>query len=303
MPENTFGTVQMAAFIPEIVAGVALGKLRNASVLLPTVTRDSELTTQKVGNKILVPRRGSVSVNDKAAGTKVTYQNPTADQAEVTLDKHKEITFLLEDVAAAMQNQDALNGYVEDGVIAAAEQLDADILALYASLSNSIGSAGTDIDADLVVDARKTLTDNKAPFALRFLVMSTKDEAALLKEEKFTSSAWVSDQGDAIREAFMGRRYGFNLLVHQGVPTSGSSPTSTHNIAYQKGAFVVATRPLPAVPEGFGAKSAVVTDPASGLTVRVTYSWNNDHLAVQCTIDLLYGVAILRDELACEVLS
>lgn len=300
---DTLDQTKMAVFIPEIVAQTALGALRNYSALLPTVTRDTNLTSQKMGDKVKVPKRGAVTANDKAAGTAVTYQNPLGTEIEVTLNKHKEVTFVLEDVVAAMQNQDTLLGYVTDGIIALAEQLDSDLLALYASITNDVGTGGTDITADTIVDARKTLTDNKAPFADRFLVMSAKDEAALLKVEKFTSSNWIDDAGLAMKEAFMGRRYGFSLLVHQGVKTSGSSPTSTHCLAYQRGAFVVATRPLPNPPSDLGVRSANVSDPASGLSCRVSYSWNADLLAVQVTIDVLYGVAILRNELACEVLT
>lgn len=300
---DTLTTTTNAEFIPEIVAQVALGQLRNSSVLLPTVTRHDELTTAKVGDKVKVPKRGAVSVNDKTATNAVTLQNPTATVVEVTLDKHKEITFLLEDVAAAMENQSSLEGYIQDGMISLAEQVDTDILALYAGLSNDVGTGGTDLTPDTIVDARKTLTDNKAPMTERYLVMASKDEAALLKTEKFTSAAWMEDAGQALKEAMLGRRYGFSLLVHQGVPTSGSSPTNTHCIAYQKGAFVVATRPLPTPPAEYGAKSVYVTDPKSGLGIRVTHSWNADYLGVQVTLDVLYGVAELRDELAVEVLT
>jgi hypothetical protein len=293
----------MDAFIPEIVANVALGRLRNSSVLLPTVTRNSELTPATVGKKILVPRRGTVTSHDKVAGTAVTPQNPMATQVEVTLDTHKEVTFILEDVAAAMANPDALNGYVEDGMIELAERIDAAIIAEYAKFDGSVGVAGTDVDADLVVDARKVLNDAKAPLSERYLVVSTKDEAALLKEEKFTSAQIIADAGQAMREAFLGRKYGFNILVHQGIVETGSSPSATHNIAYQRGAIVVATRPLPLAPEGMGAKAAYVQDPESGLGIRVTYSYDTDLLGLKVTLDVLYGVDSLRSEFGCEVLA
>lgn len=300
---DTLGVVQMDAFIPEIVANVALGRLRNASALLPTVTRNSELTTATLGKKVLVPKRGTVTSHDKAAGTAVTPQNPTATQVEVELDTHKEVTFILEDVAAAMANPEALNGYVEDGMIELAERIDTAILAKYADAGDSVGSAGTDVDADLVVDARKALTDAKAPLSDRYLVVSSKDEAALLKEEKFTSAQVIADAGQAMREAFLGRKYGFSILVHQGVVETGSSPTSTHNMAYQKGAICVATRPLPLPPEGMGVKAAYVQDPESGLGIRVLYSYDTDLLGLKVTLDVLYGVETLREELIVEVLA
>ena len=43
--------------------------------------------------------------------------------------------------------------------------------------------------------------------------------------------------------------------------------------------------------------------PDSGLVVRVTTAYNATYLGVQVTIDVLYGVAKLRDEKAVVVLT
>ena len=62
-------------------------------------------------------------------------------------------------------------------------------------------------------------------------------------------------------------------------------------------------RGLPDAPAGTGAQTSVVQDPASGLALRVTMAYNAANLGVQVTVDVLYGVAKLRDEKAVVVLS
>jgi len=44
-------------------------------------------------------------------------------------------------------------------------------------------------------------------------------------------------------------------------------------------------------------------DPESGIVLRVLYAYNPTYLGVQVTMDVLYGVAELRDEAGIVVLS
>ena len=44
---------------------------------------------------------GALTVNDKAANTAVTLQTPDDSAVSVTLNKHKEVSFLIEDIARA----------------------------------------------------------------------------------------------------------------------------------------------------------------------------------------------------------
>ena len=63
----------------------------------------------------------------------------------------------------------------------------------------------------------------------------------------------------------------------------------------------ILTRPLPTAPEGMGAVQTVMAE--DGIAIRVTMSYSPDYLGVQCTVDVLYGVAELRDEFGVVVLT
>ena len=126
-----------------MVAAQSLGKLKSNTVLARIVNRDYDAEVANAGKIVSVPIRGALSVNDKAANTAYTLQAVSDSSVRVTLNKHKEVSFLIEDPARAMASYDALSGYMADAVLGIAEQIDTDIAALYSSFTQTIdASAG-----------------------------------------------------------------------------------------------------------------------------------------------------------------
>lgn len=289
-------------FIPQIWANTALEILRNRVVLAKLVTRDSDIAAFQVGDTLNIPYPGAFTANDKAANTAVTLQTPTATTTTVQLNKHKEASFLVEDAARATANQDIIQRYMEAAIVPIAEQIETDLLGLYSTFSNSVGTSGTDITASVIRSARKKLNDQKAPMDNRALVVSTKDEIAILGDSNL-QTFFAFAQSQAPKEGSIGRLYGFDVYVSQLVPVVTGTPNSTKNLAFDPGAIILAMRGLPDAPAGTGAQTAVVQDPVSGLSLRVTMAYNASNLGVQVTVDVLYGVAKLRDEKAVVVLS
>jgi hypothetical protein len=290
------------SFIPQIWANTALEILRNKVVAAKLVTRDSDVAAFQVGDTLNIPYPGAFTANDKAANTAVTLQVPTATTTSVTLNKHKEASFLIEDAARATANQDLIARYMEAAIVPIAESIESDILGLYSSFTNTVGTSGTDITAATVRSARKKLNDNKAPQDKRVLIVSDKDEIALLGDSNL-QNYFAFSQTQGVAEGSIGRLYGFDVYQSQLVPAIAGSPVSTKNLAFDPGAVILAMRGLPDAPAGSGAQTSVVQDPISGLSLRVTMAYNASNLGVQVTVDVLYGVAKLRDEKAVVVLS
>lgn len=292
----------LAPFIPTLIANTALEILRNYIVMAPLVTHDSDIAAFNVGDTLNIPYPGVFVANDKAANTAVTLQVPTATTTSVVLNKHKEASFLLEDRGAALANQDVLKIYAEAAVIPIAEQIEADIFALYPSFTNTTGTSGTNLNYATLVATRKMMNDNKVSKSNRYLAISDKDEAALLSDTTMIPYFQYGNTSSLV-DGSLPSIAGFKLLPSQLVPSVAGSPTSTKNFAFDPGSIILATRGLPAAPAGSGANSAVVTDPLSGITLRSTVAYNASLLGVQVTIDVLYGVAKLRNEKAVIVLS
>lgn len=295
-------TVTSAAnFIPEIWAQRALQALRANVVLAKLVSRDTAADAFTVGDTLHIPVPGTFTANDKAAGGNVTTQVPTDSAVTLVLNKHKEVTFLIEDAVRAQQNQDVMDRYLSNAVIPLAEAIENDIFALYSGFSTTVGTTGTDLTATSIRSARKALNDNKAPKAGRFMVVSDKDEISILGDSNL-SSYFAFSQPEAVREGSSGRVYGFDLYQSQLVPTVAGTPVSTKNIAGTPEFGLLAMRGLPESGNP-GVEQMNVTDPESGLTLRQTISYNPNALGVQITLDVLYGVVELRDACGVTVLS
>lgn len=293
-------------FIPEVWANTALEVLRSQSVLARIVTRDTDVASFQEGDILHIPYPGTFTANNKAAGAAVTLQQPTGGtMVNVTLNKHKEVSFLFEDFARALaqgQSMDAYMAAMMEPIVAVIED---DLFALYAGLATNVGTTGTDIGAATVRAAWKRLSDNKCPTTNRHLVVSTKDAMALLGDSSLQQFFAFNEsmRGDISQGEISKNLYGFRVWWSDRVPVVAGAPNSTKNLALNPGAFILAMRGLPEPPQGTGARSASVRDETSGLVLRATTSYNPDHLGVQVTLDVLYGVAELRDEKGTTVLA
>ena len=289
-----------------IIGMEALAQLRSNLVLVKRVNRNYENEVAQYGKAVTIPFFGALTANDKTAGSDVTVQDATSTGITVTLNKHKESTFIIEDIDKALSRGDILQGYMGSAITVLAEKVESDLIALYSGLSQEIGTGGTDVTAALIRTARKTLTDAKAPTSNRTLLLSTKDVNALMAADSQFLMA-VNQRGNAqtLEEGIIGRYMGFDVMESQLVPVvTADNPDSTHNIAFHKDAFALVVRPLPTdIPGNLGAVASIVQDPESGLGLRVVLSYNGNRLGVQCTVDILYGVAELRDTFGVEVLS
>ncbi len=293
-------------YIPEIWANRAMDFLRNEIVLARLVTKDSDVAAFNVGDVLHIQFPGKFTAADKSPDTPVVPSVP-ADESEVlvTLDRHKHVTFLVEDRAAALANQNLIDIYSRAAAAALAEAIESDLFALYASLTETVGTSGADITEAAILDARERLNRHNIPRRPRYLVISPKDEKALLQIPRFTEADKIGTERalQALAEGALGRIHGFDVFVSPMVPVVSGTPDSTKNLAFHPEAFILAMRSLPMPPPNTGARGAVIRDEMSGLVLRAVVAYNPSHLGVQVTLDVLYGVAVLRNKAGVVVLS
>ena len=292
-----------AGFIPQAWAQRALDILRTNIVLARLVTKDQSFEPGWRGKTLNIPYPGTFTAQDKAADAQATVQTPSGGATvSVTLNRHKYIDFIVEDVAEAQASQSLMDRYVRGAAIALGDAVEDDLFALYAGLSTSIGTSGTDLSAATIRTARKSLNDAKVPLADRHLIFSSKDEIALLADAGL-QNYFAYSKSSAIAEGSLGNIYGFNLWMSQRVPVVAGTPNSTKNLALTPEAFILATRPFRDVPQGSGAQATTVTDPETGLVIRVIHQYDINYRGVRVGFDILYGVAELRDACGLVVLS
>src|SRR5688500_17868033 len=63
------------------------------------------------GNKLNIPFLSSYDARDKAAGTPVTFDANTETEIEISINKHKYLAFLIEDISSVQSNYNLQNIY------------------------------------------------------------------------------------------------------------------------------------------------------------------------------------------------
>lgn len=283
---------QLDDSIATIIAAEALGYLKANTVLARLVARDWDNEIARYGQVVKIPFTGALSANAKSEGATVTLQQPADASITVTLNKHKEVSFLLEDYGRALARPAYLAAYITDGMAVVAEQIDGDIAALYSSITNTIAAltANGGLKEVDFRNARRLLNAAKAPLGERYAVLNEDADYEFLGIEKAVNRDYAATLGQAAAASHMGRFMGFDVFMDQKIVTAASQ---NKNLMFQRNAFALAMRPLPPAPQGAGVVQRVSDEDGMGL--RVTISYNPDYLGVQVTIDVLYGVAVLRN--------
>lgn len=275
---------------PEVVAREALMVLRNNAVMANLVHRDysNEFVTG-VGDTITIRKPATFEAKEYD-GSKITVQDASESGVPVKLDKHLDVSFAVTSAQLTMDIADFSKQLLVPAMQAFADKVDLYLLGLKSDIKNVV--PGTENVQNDVVDARSKLTKAAAPLTERRFVYDSDTEAKLLKTDLFISAEKVGDEGTALREASLGRKYGMDFYVDQNADTAGVG-----GLAFHKNAFALVTRPL-ALPQG-AAKAAIVNYDGFGL--RVVFGYDLDTKTDTISIDMICGVKTLDKNLAAVI--
>ena len=283
---------------PDIIAREALMVLRNNAVMANLVHRDySEEFVAGVGDKITVRKPAKFEAKEFDASKGITVQDATENSVDVTMDKHLDVSFAVTSKQLTLDIASFSEQFLKPAMQAFADKVDKYLIALEADITNRVNHAdGLFAPADIIA-ARKYLTDSAAPTTERRLVIGSQADADLLSNELFISAEKVGDNGTALREASLGRKFGFDIYTDQNIEKTEDNYTPS--VAFHKNAFALVTRPL-ALPNG-AAKSAIVNYDGFGL--RVVYGYDITTKTDTISIDMLCGVKTLDKDLAAVVVD
>ena len=281
---------------PDIIAREALMVLRNNAVMANLVHRDySGDFVGAVGDTITV-RKPATFVANEYNGTSITVQDATETGVPVVMDKHLDVSFAVTSKQMTLDIADFSAQLLVPAMQAFADKIDSYLIGLEAGATNRVAHAdGAIAPADMIA-ARKFLTQNAAPMADRRFVVGATAEADLLGNELFVSADKVGDEGTALREASLGRKFGMDVYTDQNIAKTGDYVPS---IAFHKNAMALVTRSL-ALPQG-AAKSAIMNYDGFGL--RVVYGYDMQTKTDTVSIDMLCGVKLLDQNLIAVVVD
>lgn len=154
----------------------------------------------------------------------------------------------------------------------------------YAASGNVHQVAGTDFFKG-VNAARRAMDEALVP-ADRILLVGTAVEEQILNDDRFIRADYAGDNS-ALREAVIGRIYGYDIIV---------SPLIPHGDAYlfHRTAFVMATR-TPALPMGAVQAGAIASSPGQNFALRWLVDYDATITSNRSLVDCYVGYKALVD--------
>lgn len=230
-----------AVFIPEVWSQDFIRETNPRLVMANLVKRyDREIA--KMGDTIHIPTITNLSANDKVAGLPVSPQAVTETEVLLTIDKHKETSFVIEDALKVQSDADLMREYTETAGIAQSEAVDDDLAVLAASLSQTFGTYNTAMTTDVILDSIEQLDLNDVPQDDRHFTFRPDVKRDLLDLATYTSKDYTS--GDAVRTGLVGDLYGVATYMTTNMVKSGSN---TNNMLFHRHAFALGMQKNPRV--------------------------------------------------------
>lgn len=260
-------------FIPELWAAEVVESASKRSIMSELVMRFDEVA-QGGGDAINIP---------KVSEEQVILQATTEESIVINLNKHLEVSFLIEDIVSVQAKGDLRKIYTTKAGEAIAKAVDVELLKLYSEIAQQVGTGGSTEDLDAsIISAINLLDEADAPTDDRFIVIHPDVKKAMLSIDKFIHSAYRSSEAPApAATGAFGEVYGCQVFVSNNICQTGEEPVTTHNLIFQKGAFALAVQ----------------------LGPRVQGNYVAEYLGTLVTVNVIFGCAVLRDTYAVQLLS
>jgi hypothetical protein len=214
------------AFVPEIWAQESLMILENNMVAANLVHRDFEDEIASFGDTVNTRRPAEFAGARKIDDDEVTTQDATAANVAVRLDQHIHTSFVIKDGEESKGFSVLREVYLEPAMLSIAQIIDEVVLGnVYQFLTlddgspNVVGQLGVAATKQSLIGVRERLNDNKCPQPGRNLILTPGSEGDLLSVDALIAADATGDDGTALREASLGRKFGINHWMAQNTPT------------------------------------------------------------------------------------
>lgn len=281
---------------PSIIAREVLDRLYENTLVSRFVYRNYEGDFQgKQGDTISVRRPAQFTANTFVRATGITLQDAVETSFPVTLDTILDVSFAITAEELTLKVDDFSGRFLDPAAMAIAQKIEQTLLALAVggTVTNAVGTDGTaPTSPQILVDARKILRDNNVPLGGNFAFLTTVTSAVFLKDALLNNAATAGDTA-GLREASLGRRFGFDLYESTNFPAISGPTTGTpgDSVVFHPTALALTMRTLQK-PNGLPDTQYAAMD-FNGFGLRVTQAYDMTKKQDVISIDALFGVKLL----------
>lgn len=275
-------------FLPQVWSKETQRAVEATLVLANLVKRfDSEVADG--GDTLTVPKISNFTAYAKAANTAVTLNAPTESYFTLTLNRHYEASYLIEDRLKTQSKYNLLTEYSGKAGYAIAAKIDSDLAGLYSGLSQSVGNATTDVTDANICRAIQYLDDADAPQTERYFVFKPAALAAMRQIAKFSqydalgiapsvvTAGGLANGSTVVKRiapnGFVGVAYCLQCYMSTNLTEEAGTSDTVHNLVFQKEAFALGLQLKP----------------------RTQFQYKQEYLGNLATTDAIWGFGEFRD--------
>jgi hypothetical protein len=229
------------------------------------------------------------AATDFVAANGYTMQDADAEGLDITLNKHKFVSWSLTDQEIAKQPQLEIQNFGRQKGFQLAKAVLQDIFTLITAAnygSAAFTGAASTFDADDVVDIRGTCSAADWPLGMRALIIDDAYYTYLLKDNAIQDAS-ASGSSDPIVEGAVRRLAGFDIYESTLIPANGENLVG---FAVLPQAILVAMRYLAPQEGNKYFQAAPITDPnGSGFTIGFRDWYDEDLGARKRVLECVYG--------------
>ena len=250
--------MSITAFVPEIWTANLLTALRKTLVYAgpQVVNRDYEGEISRAGDTVRITSIGDPTIVDYNQGDTLNYEDLQDAGQALLIDQQKAFAFKVDDIDRAQAAGTVMPEAMSRAAYRLADTADQFIASLYTAVQSAnqvaAGAAVTTTTASddfynkVLVPLKVKLDEADVPTVGRYVVVPSWGHGLLLQSKLFVDASQSADP-TTLRNGYVGRAAGFDVLMSNNVPNPSGSDyvvTAGTNSAISYADQIVDTEPL-----------------------------------------------------------
>lgn len=241
----------LTAYNPQWWANESVAILIENLVTARLIHMDFQNLVASAGDVVNTRKPAEFEAKRKTDADSITLQDASATNIQVKLDQHWHTSFILKDGEISKSFKDLRAEYLQPAIWSLAQKIDKVILGQWPQfMGNAEGKSGDfsgTTAKGYILDVHRRFNIRKVPDVGRRLLLNPTLEAEALKTDTFIEADKAADGGDALTNARLGRKFGFDIFMVQnlasvqnvGTDTAASAALVDNTGGYAAGASVI----------------------------------------------------------------